>query len=313
MSQTTTDSYYEVGAVAKISGLSPHTIRTWERRDFIRAANRSTTGRRRYTKEQVNRLVLYRQLTHLGDSISALSQLTMDELSVRLAEFHRVKQVKTSNRTLIVKAYTKSAVEHLENLSDDFSLITPGQEEDTRKPDLIILEIEGTETHFQIQLNRANAEFPGIPIVLTYDFLQRDRLRSLGKQGYFLIKRPIPQELLEQYLATAAGHRQSQKPTSEADDDSEEAKPRLLSSRQLMSIASSVSNVKCDCPQHMSTLVSSLTGFEDYCARCEIKSPEDTILHAHLGREVAKARYLVEKALVYLCETDQIEIPQNTP
>lgn len=312
ISQRPEESYYEVGAVAKISGLSPHTIRTWERRDFIKAANRSATGRRQYTKDQVNRLVLFRQLTRLGDSISALANLSMDELNARLADFHRVKQTRVTNRAFILKVYTEKAFERLGNLSDDFNVVHPDQEEDTRKPDLIVLEIDGTEPQFQIVLNRASAEFPGVPVVLMYDFLQRDRLRNYGKQGYFLIKRPIPQELLEQYLFTAAGRRQKPDNGNIAREESDDAKPRMLSERQLQAIASSTTQVKCECPQHMSTLVSSLTGFEDYCARCEIESPEDTILHAHLGREVAKARNIVEKALVYLCKTDQIEIPDDT-
>ncbi|MCB1121978.1 MAG: MerR family transcriptional regulator [Verrucomicrobiae bacterium] len=313
LSQNTSEAYYEVGAVAKISGLSPHTIRTWERRDFIKAANRSTTGRRQYSKDQVNRLILFRQLTQLGDSISALANLSMDDLNARLADFHRVKQTRVTNRTLIIKVYTDQAFDRLSGLSDDFSLIHPAREEDTRNPDLIVLEIDGTEHQFQIALNRACAEFPGVPIVLMYDFLQRDRLRNYGKQGYFLIKKPIPQELLEQYLSTAAGHRQKPGISKTAEEATEaEIKPRMLNDRQLQVIASSTPRIKCECPQHMASLVSSLTGFEDYSARCETESPEDTILHAHLGREVAKARHIVEKALVYLCETDQIDIPDDT-
>ena len=311
MSQETQESYYEVGAVAKISGLSPHTIRTWERREFIKAASRSATGRRQYTKEQVNRLSLFRQLTHLGDSISALSKLSMDELNSRLAEFHHVKQRVTNNRTWLVKVYTESAANQLASLSDDFTVISPNQLEDSREPDLIVLEIEGTEQEFQIQINRAGAEFPRVPMVLMYDFLQRDRMRNYGKQGFFLIKRPIPPELLEQYLVTAAGHNQKVSASPDA-EETQVSTDRVLSDRQLLAISSSTPKVKCECPQHMSALVSSLTGFEDYCARCEVESPEDTILHAHLGKEVAKARHLVEKALVYLCETDQIEIPKDT-
>lgn len=311
MSQEAQESYYEVGAVAKISGLSPHTIRTWERREFIKAASRSATGRRQYTKEQVNRLSLFRQLTHLGDSISALSKLSMDELNSRLAEFHHVKQRVTTNRNWLVKVYTDSAASQLASLSDDFTVIAPNQLEDTREPDLIVLEIEGTEQEFQIQINRAGAEFPRVPMVLMYDFLQRDRMRNYGKQGFFLIKRPIPPELLEQYLVTAAGHNQKVSASPES-DETQVSTDRVLSDRQLLVISSSTPKVKCECPQHMSALVSSLTGFEDYCARCEVESPEDTILHAHLGKEVAKARHLVEKALVYLCETDQIEIPKET-
>lgn len=315
VSQHSNKTYYEVGAVAKISGLSPHTIRTWERRNFIHAANRSATGRRQYNKEQVDRFVLFKQLTHLGDSISALAGLSLEELQTRLAEFHRVKPTAKANRSIIVKVFTEIAGERLAGLSDRFSLIpahTNGfYEEETRKPDLLILEVGGTDQAFQIQLNRATAEFPGIPLVLIYDFLQSERLKSFGRQGYFLIKRPIPQELLEQYLMTAAGHRQKLDIES-GDESTNEAKPRILTDRQLAAISASTPKVKCECPHHMASLVSSLTAFEDYCARCEIESPEDTILHAHLGKEAAKARHLVEKALIYLCETDQIDISEQT-
>ena len=110
---------------------------------------------------------------------------------------------------------------------------------------------------------------------------------------------------------TAAGHRQKLDIES-GDESTNEAKPRILTDRQLAAISASTPKVKCECPHHMASLVSSLTAFEDYCARCEIESPEDTILHAHLGKEAAKARHLVEKALIYLCETDQIGISEQT-
>ena len=315
MSQNPDTTYYEVGAVAKISGLSPHTIRTWERRNFIRAANRSATGRRQYNREQVDRLVLFKKLTHLGDSISALAHLELDELRTRLAEFHHAKPTIQSDRALIVKVFTERTHERLANLPDQFSLIPPHfngmPEKESRKPDLLVLEAEGTEQAQLIQLNRATAEFPGVPLVILYDFLQSDRLRALGKQGYFLIKKPVPPELLEQYLITAAGHSPSTTAKDQAGIQQSEGKARLLTDSQLAAIAATNPRVKCECPHHMSALVSSLTAFEDYCARCEVESPEDTILHAHLGREVSQARHIIEKALIYLCETDQIEIPNR--
>ena len=50
--------YFEIGAVSKFPGLSPNTLRTWERRQFIKASTQSETGRRRYSQEQVEQLAL---------------------------------------------------------------------------------------------------------------------------------------------------------------------------------------------------------------------------------------------------------------
>lgn len=309
MNQNQSNAYYEVKAVAKISGLSPHTIRTWERRNFIRTANRSATGRRQYSKEQVDRLVLLKKLTQLGDSISALAQLTQEELSARLAEFHHVKSVTSTNRALIIKVFTKQAYERLTHLPEQFSLIPPSEEgipdADSRNPDLLLVEAEESAEALQIQVNIATAEHPEVPIVLIYTFLPSERLRSLGRQGYFLIKQPIPPELLEQYLATAAGRCQNQESSQEMDAIKGDPPERILTDNQLAAIASSDPGIACECPHHMSALVLSLNAFENYCKRCEVDSPKDAILHAHLAKEVGHSRHRVEKALSYLCESDQ--------
>ena len=75
MNIQTDNPYFEIGAVSKITGLSPNTLRTWERRKFIEAGFRSPTGRRRYSQEQVEQLALMKRLTNMGDSISSIAKL----------------------------------------------------------------------------------------------------------------------------------------------------------------------------------------------------------------------------------------------
>ena len=47
-----------IGAVANLTGVPTHTLRKWESRHSIVTPNRSESGRRFYTNEHVQRLLL---------------------------------------------------------------------------------------------------------------------------------------------------------------------------------------------------------------------------------------------------------------
>lgn len=55
------DITFAIGEVAAMLGISPHTIRAWERRHLVVRPMRTTTGQRRYTSEDVE---LLRQIKH---------------------------------------------------------------------------------------------------------------------------------------------------------------------------------------------------------------------------------------------------------
>ena len=64
---------YRVGTVAQLTGLSPDTIRAWERRYATVAPRRSAGGTRLYSDEDVVRLQLMKALTDCGDAIGAIA------------------------------------------------------------------------------------------------------------------------------------------------------------------------------------------------------------------------------------------------
>ena len=51
-----------IGAVANLTGVPTHTLRKWESRHSIVTPNRSESGRRFYTNEHVQRLLLVKRL-----------------------------------------------------------------------------------------------------------------------------------------------------------------------------------------------------------------------------------------------------------
>lgn len=71
---------YRIGTLAKLSGLSTHAIRVWERRYGAAAPSRSPGGARLYTDEDVQRFRLIQELLQRGYATRAIAKLDMAEL-----------------------------------------------------------------------------------------------------------------------------------------------------------------------------------------------------------------------------------------
>ena len=71
-----------IGAVANLTGVPTHTLRKWESRHSIVTPNRSESGRRFYTNEHVQRLLLVKRLMGEGHSLAELARLDNDELDI---------------------------------------------------------------------------------------------------------------------------------------------------------------------------------------------------------------------------------------
>lgn len=71
---------YTIQAAARISGLSAHTLRAWERRHNAVSPDRDDAGRRVYIQNQIDRLILLSRLCQLGYSIGQLADKPCSEL-----------------------------------------------------------------------------------------------------------------------------------------------------------------------------------------------------------------------------------------
>lgn len=301
------EAYFEVGAVSKMTGLSPNTLRTWERRNFIEASLRSPTGRRRYSQEQVERLALMKKLTNLGDSISSIAGLTLRDLRNRVLEYESRQIEASSSRVTAISILSigELAETWTSVLPAPFKLTTSGES----KPDIVIVGLDAQIAESRRRVSVAVLENPGVPIALVYDYAPRELIQRFSAEGRFLIRVPCSPELLAHYVHAAMANASHQADPT-ANGPLPEA-PRLFTDRQLATIAASNPDIKCECPHHISALVASLASFENYCRRCEIESPQDAEVHHHLGGEIARARSLVEEALLYLCQKDNLVVPER--
>jgi DNA-binding transcriptional MerR regulator len=75
------EATYALGAVCRITGLSPHVVRVWERRYGAIAPQRTPKGTRRYRSADVDRLQLLRGAVEAGHRIGAIAGLDDDALA----------------------------------------------------------------------------------------------------------------------------------------------------------------------------------------------------------------------------------------
>ena len=78
--------WHPIRVVAKRTGLSPHVIRAWEKRYEAVRPTRTPTGRRVYSNEDLERLMLLRQATLLGRSIGQIAKVPTEELRAIVEE-----------------------------------------------------------------------------------------------------------------------------------------------------------------------------------------------------------------------------------
>lgn len=76
---------YPIGTVARVTGISAHTLRVWERRYSAVAPARTPGGSRVYSDADIDKLLLLKKLTALGHAIGRIAHLPEDELRAMAA------------------------------------------------------------------------------------------------------------------------------------------------------------------------------------------------------------------------------------
>jgi len=95
---------YRIGTLAKLSGLSTHAIRVWEKRYGAASPARSPGGARLYGDDDVKRFRLIQQLLKRGYATRAIANLSIDELG-ELAEPTAVAPPATASTHAVATAW----------------------------------------------------------------------------------------------------------------------------------------------------------------------------------------------------------------
>ncbi len=311
---------YRIGAVSRLTGVAPDTLRVWERRYGAVVPTRTPKGSRLYSHEDIGRLALIKRLVDGGDAISRVANLTQEELDERAkgtratglqAESGQDCRIAVLGSTLPEKMGNeppvKGQIELVGLYQDRDELLAKAAELDI---DVIVLEYATIQPEqireIGLLLLRSNAA----RAVVVYGFASRATLERLESARIIPIRGPIdPSELYRWCLMLNARPEQVSGLLSEAGVDiSRPLPPRRFDEVTLAKIAAASVTLRCECPHHLVDLISSLSAFETYSEECEVLNIDDAALHAFLHSAAAQSRSLLEAALSRVMDADGIEI-----
>lgn len=315
---------FGIGAVARMTGIPMDTLRVWERRYNTVTPRRSPENRRYYTREDVARLVLIKQLVDGGHAIGSVAQLPDEALRNRLQTHADMKgDIPTrsveSEQKIRVLVYGDFLAFSLDNESAEmFPLEIVGRhsvysdfERDVleQRPEVLVAEFPALWPDAANRLRDLAQRAGAKRALVVYGFASKPALERLARQGVLALRAPVtPVELADACLAAA---RRGQPATIEpalALLDQESVPPRRFDGESLAAITRCAPKVLCECPKHLVDLVTRLGAFEDYSVDCENRNDEDALLHAHLHRVTGQARALLEEALERWLEIEGIDL-----
>ena len=308
---------YKIGAIARLTGITPMTIRMWQTRYDAVSPVRTEGKQRLYTERDLTKLSLLKELTDHGDSIGMVAGLTVEELENRLKEqtLKRGTREKQTNHTPIKVAVLGYGFPQLGN-ADVGAYAAPlelvGQfnpenalsnEIKACQPDLLIFQIASLQPDSPDLIEEAIEHSGAQGACVVYAFGPKKVVRDITNGLILPLRAPVN----VQELTLAANHllKSAERPRAE-DETAVQIQQRRYSDPQLWEIVNQPNAIKCECPQHLSHILFSLNNFEAYMKDCENRNTKDAEVHQYLHKVAAESRACLEKAMDKLVEHENL-------
>ena len=321
--ETSKPAGYSIGAVSRLTGISTHTLRIWERRYEAVVADRTDSGRRVYSKADIEKLSLLKSLSDNGSSIGQIANLSTEELKSRrdqLIEQSSSLQLVASVGLVRVAAFGGFSLENLpERLNsagklevclnstdlDEFS-----EQVRSVEPDVLLLEFPVIDPEVRQVVARLRRVSGTRRTIVLFNFGTKTDLEALAADRVELLRSPVTTQTLYQLLRRGAENRPVLEDVAPSGRSALEINPqeevprRRFNDVELAQLARTSTTVECECPKHTADLVQNLCAFEEYSAQCESRNEQDAALHNYLYHMTAKARSIMEEALGTLAEAE---------
>ncbi|MFM7658204.1 MAG: MerR family transcriptional regulator [Burkholderiaceae bacterium] len=292
-----------IGAISRETGIHVSTIRMWEARYGALTPVRTEGGARRYSSTDLERLRLIKLLLDRGHKPSALASLSLDQLHAELlGPDKRGSAVPTARRIAsmgsatwrsilftdpAMKAWTPTA--HFDELTD--------VEHRLESFDVGIVLTPALQMNLAKYLAAALSVYKTKTLIVIYEFSSSSVIRFLSALGIECIKYPAAPMDLARSLSAIVEARQA--------DHQAPAQPRF-GIEQLQTIAATDTNLLCECPKHLASLIISLHSFIQYSNQCVNDSPKDALIHEKLRDIAGLGIVQLESGLDLVLEADKI-------
>ncbi|MEM7705180.1 MAG: MerR family transcriptional regulator [Pseudomonadota bacterium] len=303
---------FSIGAVARLTGLTTHSLRKWEDRYQVVTPLRSDGGDRRYTSVQVARLTLLKELVDAGHSISELAGLTTERLKARSLATLMPREPRSENafKVAVLGEFLPALLEYHNPLSPSLDVIASGSdaaELDGTRADAVIVETCSLGEQPEETLHTIRRLTGARCLVVLYRFSTRTDAARLRAADVICLRMPVDyQELQRQVVSMVAAR-------TEPNLNGDRPPPQRYSKELLARLMTIQPSIGCECPGHVAEIVATLMDFEAYSANCESKNAADAQIHRNLHLTASRARAAFEAALTEVAAHEGISLTETLP
>jgi len=308
------NNLYKIGAISRLTGIPTVTIRMWERRYGLVTPQRTEAGGRLYTQEDLQRLGLVKRAVDAGHAISTVANLPNEEILARfkLDEGSTDANLNEPIQLAIVGEYLGRRISQqgdhdLFITASSFNSIEAAKQSPSAatKIDVVVVEKDFIDITSGKEIAELRQHLNAKVALVVYGFGDSQATQALESSLIRSIKGPVNINQLARASVAALGL------PNFAEVDAPEELQQLLyqpiparrfGPARLAELTERSDVVKCECPNHLAELITSLNAFEQYSEHCENRNKEDAAMHMLLHVTTAKARRMLEDALNHLVE-----------
>lgn len=319
--KTTSEARLKIGAVANLTGLSAHNLRKWEERYGAVTPQRTGSGERLYTREDVRRLVLIRRLSSAGVPIGEVAKASLAELEeiskttlseqreagAGLEKPQSIRVVIIGEVVAALGGPAASDEPEIDVVLRCGALSEAVEKLSGQSVDIVMLETPTVHDGTEQLVSDAVSMLDARGTIVVYGFGARAALESLRRSGVLTMRAPIDSSELRRAAVDLMSQHPGALEQTKRTEEKEPPPPRFSHDMVSRIVALSPS-IKCECPHHLAQIIMNLRAFEQYCGECENSSPSDAELHHYLKRVTGGARAAFEEALARVAETEGIYV-----
>ena len=315
---------HKIGAVSSLSGVPPPTLRVWEMRYETFQPQKTKSKHRLYTDDDVLKATVLKRLTDQGHSISSIAQLSSTELNHLLQQQQETNQRKAiadlKNQTVSIaviglplaakietKKFTFSFNNQAIRITDIFSTVQQALAAKFQKnPQILLIQTNSLHSGVQVDIHRLAQLNNALQVIVLYNYGQEPIIESMKRCGMIVRREPISDSDLAELIKSVLLINNESSANSLSTGML--IPPRKYDDIELMRVANISTNVLCECPKHVSEIITQLASFEQYSHECLNNSTEDAHLHAYLSSVSGSARALFESALEMVAKHEGIKL-----
>src|SRR3989344_4847991 len=293
------------------------TLRVWERRYSVVGPSQAPSGHRLYSSQDVRRLVLIKQLVNKGHAISMLARLETHQLQDLASEAERAEAAVTTGQPMNSArspspASPDEARQGLQGVRVVGALDESASSEmaaQQMRADLILADLGSVHMETVDWLGRLVRHVGARQMIVIHGFANSQVLEALRARAAMLRRSPLrPDEFRQTVMEAVRGWFSVGQALQALPDPA--PVPRF-DSADLAALIAQMPKVACECPTHLSELITLLGQFETYSADCESRQPADVALHAYLHRIAGHARAMMEEALATVAIAEGVSLPRS--